>query len=160
MDLCTEVFIDASKFAVCIVVTQGQKIIACASKVLNPSQRRWATIERELYAAAWGLKNMRFYLHGIFFNLFMDHKPLVGFFNKNEEAPNNRMMTMLLSTMEYSFSIEYIPGVRNILADFGTRNIDTSEWDKPHIDDLEGLHELFSFESKVPIPILNFSQSL
>ena len=155
-DLCTEVYIDASKFAVCIVVTQGQKIIACASKVLNPSQRRWATIERELYAAAWGLKNMRFYLHGIFFNLFTDHKPLVGFFNKNEEAPNNRMMTMLLSTMEYSFSIEYIPGVRNILADFGTRNIDTSEWDKPHVDDLEGLHELFSFESKVPIPILNF----
>ena len=99
---------------------------------------------------------MRFYLHGIFFNLFTDHKPFVGFFNKSEEAPNNRMMTMLLSTIQYSFSIEYIPGVRNTLADFGTRNIDTSEWDKPHVDDLEGLHELFSFESKVPIPILNF----
>ena len=90
---------------------------------------------------------MRFYLHGIVFNLFTDHKPLVGFFNKNEEAPNNRMMTMLLSTMEYSFSIEYIPGVRNI---------DASEWDKSSVVDLEGLHELCSFESKVPTPILNF----
>ena len=51
-----KVYIDASKFAVCIVVTQANKIVACASKVLNPSQHRWETIERELYAAAWGFK--------------------------------------------------------------------------------------------------------
>ena len=51
-----KVYIDASKFAICIVVTQNGRIVACSSKVLNPSQRRWATIERELYAAAWGLK--------------------------------------------------------------------------------------------------------
>ena len=94
-----KVYIDASKYAVYIVITQAGRIVTCASKVLNPSQRRWATIERKLYAGAWGMKTMRFYLHGIFFELFTDHKPLVGLFNK-EEAPNTRMMTMLLSTTE------------------------------------------------------------
>ena len=57
-----------------------------------------------LYAVAWGMKTMKFYLHGNFFELFTDHKPLVGLFNK-EEAPNNRMMTMLLSTMVHRFYI-------------------------------------------------------
>ena len=140
-----KVYSDASKFAVCIVITQNKKIVACASKVLNPSQRRWATIERELYAAAWGMKTMKFYLHGNFFELFTDHKPLVGLFNK-EEAPNNRMMTMLLSTTEYTFKILYLPGFKNILADFGTHYISISEWDEPQSDDQEGLHELFCFK--------------
>ena len=150
-----KVYIDASKFAICIVVTQYGKIVACSSKVLNPSQRRWATIERELYAAAWGLKNMRFYLHGVFFILYTDHKPLLGLLNKTEDAPNNRIMTMLLATTEYSFSIEYIPGIRNILADFGTRFLDISEWDKPQPEDNEGLHELFTFDTQVSTQILD-----
>ena len=147
-----KVYIDASKYAVCVVVTQNGKIVVCASKVLNPSQRRWATIERELYAGAWGMKTMRFYLHGVFFELFTDHKPLIGLFNK-EEAPNNRMMTMLLSTTEYTFKIQYLPGVKNILADYGTRYIDVAEWDKVQDDDQEGLHELFSFEAELPTPL-------
>ena len=54
----------------------------------------------------------------------------------------------------------YILGVGDILADFGTQNVDTSEWDKPHVDDSEGLHELFSFESKVPTPMLNVLKPL
>ena len=65
------------------------------------------------------MKTMKFYLHGLFFELFTDHKPLIGLFNK-EEAPNTRMMTMLLSTTEYTFKILYLPGIKNILADFGT----------------------------------------
>ena len=154
-----KVYIDASKYAVCIVVTQHGKIVSCSSKVLNPSQRRWATIERELYAGAWGLKTMKFYLHGIFFELFTDHKPLVGFFNKMEEAPNNRMMTMLLATSEYTFRINYLPGIKNILADFGTRYIHLTEWDKPQEDDQEGLHELFCFEDSLSTPLCKFITS-
>ena len=99
---------------------------------------------------------MRFYLHGIFFLLFTDHKPLLGLLTKNEDAPNNRIMTMILATAEYSFKIDYIPGIRNILADFGTRFIDESEWDKPQEDDNEGLHQLFSFQVELPVHIMKF----
>ena len=99
---------------------------------------------------------MRFYLHGIFFLLFTDHKPLLGLLTKNEDAPNNRIMTMILATAEYSFKIDYIPGIQNILADFGTRFIDESEWDKPQEDDNEGLHQLFSFQVELPVHIMKF----
>jgi hypothetical protein len=140
-----QVFVDASKYAVCVVVMQKKRIITCASKVLSPSQRRWATIERELYAIAWGLKKMRFYLHGVKFQLYTDHKPLVGFFSKVTDAPNTRMMALLLATMEYSFDVNYLPGVRNVIADYGSRYIDHSEWDKPQPGDADGIHELFAF---------------
>ena len=65
-------------------------------------------------------------------------------------------MTMILATAEYSFKIDYIPGIRNILADFGTRFIDESEWDKPQEDDNEGLHQLFSFQVELPVHIMKF----
>ena len=133
-----KVYIDTSKYAVCIVITQNGKIVACGlSKGTQPLTKRWATIERELYAGAWGMKTMKFYLHGLFFELFTDHLIMIGLFNK-EEAPNTRMMTMLLSTTEYTFKILYLPGIKNILADFGTRYIDISEWDKPRENDPEG----------------------
>ena len=98
-----KVFVDASKSAVCAVITQRNNIVACASKVLNPAQRRWSTIERELYAISWGLKKLRFYLHGVHFEIFTDHKPLLGLMGKDTEPPNNRIATMLLSISEYTF---------------------------------------------------------
>jgi hypothetical protein len=137
------VYVDASKYAVCAVIIQKEKLVACTSKVLNPSQRRWATVERELYAVAWGLKKLRFYLHGVDFEIYTDHKPLIGLFRKETDAPNNRIATMLLSTSEYTFQMKYLPGTRNVIADFGTRHLDESEWDKVQEDDREGMQELF-----------------
>ena len=134
-------FVDASKSAVCAVITQRKKIVACASKVLNPAQRRWSTIERELYAISWGLKKLRFYLHGVHFEIFTDHKPLLGLMGKDTEPPNNRIATMLLSISEYTFQLSYLPGSRNIIADFGTRNLETTEWDKE--TEPNCLHDLF-----------------
>ena len=41
-----------------------------------------------------------------------------------------RMLTMVLSTSEFDFTVEYFPGIRNKLANWGTRNIQSSEWEK------------------------------
>ena len=54
---------------------------------------------------------------------------------------------MLLSIAEYDITVNYLPGIRNIIADYGTRQIDISEWDKPSYDDPEGIHELLAFET-------------
>jgi hypothetical protein len=109
---------------------------------LNPAQRRWATIERELYAASWGCEKLRCFLYAVQFLLFTDHKPPVGLFKKQGELPNTRIQQMMLAVAEYNFEVRYLPGVRNIIADYGSRQIDTTEWDKVEIDDSEGLHEL------------------
>jgi hypothetical protein len=142
------VLVDASKHAVCVVLLQKENIVFCASKVLNTSQQKWATIERELFAASWGCKKLRCFIYGLSFKLYTDHKPLVGLVNKQGEVPNTRIQQMLLVLAEYTFQICYLPGVRNIIADYGTRQIDVSEWDKPSSDDPEGLHELLSFEEQ------------
>jgi hypothetical protein len=144
-----EVLVDASKFAVCVVLRQGNRIIFCASKVLNPAQRNWSTVERELFAAAWGIKKLRSYIYGKNFTLLTDHKPLVGLLAKQGEAPNNRIQIMLLSLGEYDFSVKHLPGTRNIIADYGTRHIENTEWDKPQSDDPEGLHELLVMEREI-----------
>jgi hypothetical protein len=65
---------------------------------------------------------------------------------------------MLLSAAEYDFELQYLPGVRNIIADYGTRQIDLSEWDKPREDDPEGLHDLMIFTGGDPVDLFFFSQ--
>ena len=54
-----EVLVDASKYAVCVVLKQLEKIIFCATKVLRAAQRNQSMVERELFAAAWGAKKLR-----------------------------------------------------------------------------------------------------
>ena len=121
-----------------------KKTYFCASKVLTPAQRNWSTVERELFAASWGCKKLRSYIYGLRFLLMTDHKPLLGLLNKQGEMPNSRIQTMLLALGEYDFDVRHIPGVRNIIADYGTRFIDFSEWDKPDDSDAEGLNDLLS----------------
>ena len=69
------------------------------------------------------------------------------------------MMRMLLTTSKYTFKIDYLPGMKNILADFGTCQIDASEWDKQSPEDQEGLHQLFCFDQSLPTPRLDFASS-
>lgn len=63
---------------------------------------------------------------------------------------------MVLSTAEFCFIIEYYPGVKNVLADFGSRLIDDSEWDEPEDDDPLELNELFNFEALTDFSFFNF----
>ena len=59
------VYTDASKFAICCVITQNGRIVIALSKVLNPTQRKWAIIEKELFAISWACKKLRVFLHGV-----------------------------------------------------------------------------------------------
>ena len=44
---------------------------------------------------------------------------------------------MLISTSEYSYSMSYLPSKKNILADYGTRQIPQTDWEPPLDDPLE-----------------------
>ena len=45
-----------------------------------------------------------------------------------------------------------------MLADFGSRLIDDSEWDEPEDDDPLELNELFNFEALTDFPVFNFQE--
>ena len=52
---------------------------------------------------------------------------------------------MVLATSEFCFILEFYPGVKNVLADFGTRHIDISEWEEADEDDPTGISGLFVY---------------
>ena len=71
------------------------------------------------------------------FEAFTDQKPLDGLSKKLDNIDNQRMTAMLISTLEYSYSMNYLPGKKNILADYGTRQIPVTDWDPPVNNPLE-----------------------
>ena len=101
------VYGDASKFAVCAVLTQNGKLIYSVSKVLNKHQRKWAIIEKEMFAISWAFKKMRHFLLGRKFIFKTDHAPLLGIYKKVDSIQNQRMLAMVLSTTKYDFILEY-----------------------------------------------------
>ena len=106
----TSVYFDASKYAVCGILIQDKQVVSCASKTLNNAQRKLPTIERELFGFAFSCKKFRIYLHGTTFQAFTDHKPLVGLSKKLDGIDNQRITAMLVSTLEYSYNLSYLPG--------------------------------------------------
>ena len=51
---------------------------------------------------------------------------------------------MVLATTEFSFKSKYLPGKKNVLADYGTRHISDTDWPVEQEDPLE-LSDLFPF---------------
>ena len=57
-----------------------------------------------------------------------DHKPLIGLQKKFDSIENQRLLAMVLATSEFSFNQEYLAGKKNIIADYGTRQIPDTDW--------------------------------
>ena len=49
-----------------------------------------------------------------------DHKPLIGLQNKVDTIENQRLLSMVLATTEFSFDLQHLPRKKNILAEYGT----------------------------------------
>jgi RNase H-like domain found in reverse transcriptase/Reverse transcriptase (RNA-dependent DNA polymerase) len=146
----TVLYTDASNFAVSVVLTQENKLIICSSKSLSKSQIKWATIEKELYAIEYACKKLRQYLFGTKFVIRTDHNPLVSLFKHIERIENQRLLKMVLSTTEFSFELEYLPGSKNVVADFGSRNIPMTDYDRS-----EEIVTNFLSDALVPLPPIN-----
>ena len=112
-----------------------------------------------MFAISYACKKLRVFLHGVKFVVMTDHKPLVGIFKKVDSIENMRMLTMVLSTVEFNFVIIYFPGVRNVLADFGSKMLNASEWDEPDEDDPLDINEFYNFESLINFPKLTLNDS-
>lgn len=108
---------DASGYALGAVLSNRKngRPVAYASRALNKSELNYGTIEKELLAVVWAIKHFRPYLYGRKFDLETDHRPLVYLFSMKE--PSSRLTKFRLALEEYDFSITYIPGKDNVLAD-------------------------------------------
>ena len=107
---------DASNTAVGSVLTETvegeERVIAYASRVLNKTERRWPTYDKELWAVVWSIRHFRQYLVGTSFKVLTDHKPLLNLPHSIvvENDATGRRGRWAVELSSYDFSVSYRKG--------------------------------------------------
>jgi len=115
---------DASNYAIGGVLSQKHDDrdlpIAYASRILNPAEGNYSTIEKELLAITYCTNHFRPYLYGRKFTLITDHQPLVWIHKVKD--PTSRLIRWRLKLKEYNYEVVYKCGSMNKNADALSRN--------------------------------------
>ena len=89
-----------------------KKPIAHAPKILLPAEKHYSQIEKEALGILFAVTKSHRYLHGKFFTLQTDHKPLITLFGSKKGLPiytANRLLRWGTILLNYNFKIEYPP---------------------------------------------------
>ena len=90
---------------------------------------RYAPVEGEALAAAWGTAKCKHYLLGMsHWTLAVDHKPLVPILSTKDldAIPNPRILNQRVKLLPYNFTPRYVPGKENLTLDALSRGHVTS----------------------------------
>lgn len=110
--------LDASKYAVGAVLTQGGKVCAIFSKSLTPSQQNYSATDREHLALLLGVEAFRVFIQSNkCLAISTDHSALL---NRKEERMTGRQIRWKTRISEITTRIQHIPGKENP-ADFWSR---------------------------------------
>ena len=103
----------------------GWRVTLAGSRFLSKTESRYAAVEGEALAIAWGLEQTRYFTQGCSKLLVVtDHKPLVKLFGDRtlDEITNTRLFRLKQRTLQWHFDILYSPGKTNLAADATSRN--------------------------------------
>ena len=110
---------DASNVALGAVLQQRQgsdlRVIAYASRVLDPAERNYCTTRKELLGIIFGLRTFRHYLLATKFLLRTDHSVLTSLLKSPEPVGQQARWLDLLA--EYNFRIEHRAGSQHSNSD-------------------------------------------
>ena len=122
-------YTDASKYAYTDVLTRHSNgtdhPITYVSGLFLGSQLNWATLTKEAYAIYMSVKKLSFYIDTAEITVKSDHLPLKKFLEKN--TVNSKVNNWAVELESQNITFEYIPGIRNTLADTLSRLIATDE---------------------------------
>ena len=74
-------------------------------------------IEIESLAVAWAMEKFHHFLYASHFILETDQKPLQAILSKSLNQATPSLQRILIRTFPYNFTVQYIAGVTNQLAD-------------------------------------------
>ncbi|GKF53912.1 putative reverse transcriptase domain-containing protein, partial [Tanacetum coccineum] len=94
---------------------QREKVIAYASRQLEPNEENYTTHDLELGEVVFTLKIWRHYLYGTKCTVFTDHKNLQHILDPKELNMSQRRLLKLLA--DYDYEIRYHLGKANVIAD-------------------------------------------
>ncbi|XP_068219192.1 uncharacterized protein [Palaemon carinicauda] len=98
----------------------GWKLALCGSRHLTSAEVNYAVVEGEASAMVWCFQKARLFLLGCpNIILVTDHRPLVKVFGDRElkDIANPRLLRLKEKTLQYSFTVKYIPGKKYSAAD-------------------------------------------
>ena len=90
--------------------------VAYLSRQMNTAEMNYSTIEQELLAVVYALNQFRCHLYGREFTLLTDHRPL-KYLMTMKGNQSSRLMRWCLKLQDYSFTIDYLQGKKNMVAD-------------------------------------------
>lgn len=91
--------------------------VAFASRSCTPTEKAYASIEREALSILFGCKRFHEYIYGRKFTIFNDHKPLQSIFKKQITECPPRIQRFLYQLQKYDFVLEYSPGKTMVVSD-------------------------------------------
>ncbi|GJJ75509.1 hypothetical protein EMPS_07867 [Entomortierella parvispora] len=95
------------------------RYISFMARSLQDRERRYSATQKELLGIVFALTKFHYYLWGRHFTLYTDHRALT-FIHSQKEL--NSMLTGWHETiLSYDFTVEYRPGVMNVLPDHLSR---------------------------------------
>ena len=103
----------------------GWQITLAGSRFLKSTEQRYAPVEGESLAIAWGLEQTRFFTQGCDdLVVVTDHKPLVKIFGDRtlDEISNTRIFRLKQRTLPWRFKVVHLPGKTNHAADALSRH--------------------------------------
>ena len=122
-------YTDASKYAYAGILTQHDNgtdhPVTYVSRLFRGSQLNWATLTKEAYAIYMSVKKLSFYIHTAKITVRSDHLPLKKFLEKN--ILNSKVNNWAVELESQNITFEYIPGIRNTLADTLSRLIEMDD---------------------------------
>ena len=131
---------DASNFAIGAVLMQDQgngfQPVAFESRKLTPAEINYPVHDREMLAIVHAFQVWRCYLDNSHVDVYTDHNTLVHFFKQPNLNPRQARWSERLAQFDYT--LHYVKGVANVVADALSRRPDFS------------LHSLSHFPPKSP----------
>jgi hypothetical protein len=102
----------------------GWRVTLAGSRFLTGAEARYAPVEGEALAVAWGLEQTKYFTQGCDKLLVVtDHKPLVKILGDRtlDEISNTRLFRLKQRTLPWRFEIHHLPGKTNSAADATSR---------------------------------------